>query len=106
MVMHAEGWRRPVHVLLFVAMCCPQSWRFWAFGRDRSQVDNSAAHPTSARNEGSTKRARELFRQGVDLIEKDRFAAAIPLLHKSADLVHQDARIHHYLVLAHCITLT
>src|SRR5437773_10629569 len=69
MVMYAEGWR-PVYVLLFVAMCCPQSRRFWAFGRDRSQVDNSAAHPTSARNEGSTKRARELFRQGADLIER------------------------------------
>ena len=95
--MYAEGWRRPVYVLLFVAMCCPQSWRFWAFGRDRSQVDNSAAHATSARNEDSTKRARELFRQGADLIEKDRFAAAIPLLRQAADLDPQEARIHHYL---------
>src|SRR6266567_3784748 len=96
MVMYAEGWR-PVYVLLFVAMCCPQSRRFWASGKDRSQVDNSATHPTSARNEDSTKRARELFRQGADLIEKDRFAAAIPLLRQAADLDPQEARIHHYL---------
>ena len=96
MVMYAEGWR-PVYVLLFVAMCCPQSRRFWASGKDRSQVDNSATHPTSARNEDSTKRARELFRQGADLIEKDRFAAAIPLLRQAVDLDPQEARIHHYL---------
>jgi len=31
------------------------------------------------------------------LIEKDRFAAAIPLLRQAADLDPQEARIHHYL---------
>src|SRR2546428_2697187 len=97
MVMYAEGWRRRVCLLLFVAMCCPQGRQPSAFVRNWSQVGKTPDDSTSVRNEDSASRARELFRQGAALIEKDRFAAAVPLLRQAAGFDPEAAPIHHYL---------
>src|SRR5690349_18593678 len=95
--MYTEGWKRLVYLLLFVVLCHPQSRPLTVFGRAWSEAGKSPADPTAARNEDSAKKARELFRQGTDLIGKDRFAAAIPLLRQAAELDPEAARIHHYL---------
>src|SRR3989442_11490713 len=94
MVMYAEGWRRRVCLLLFVAMCCPQGRQPSAFVRNWSQVGKTPDDSTSVRNEDSASRARELFRQGAALIEKDRFAAAVPFLRPAAELGPEGAPIH------------
>src|SRR2546428_13314938 len=95
MVMYAEGWRRRVCLLLFVAMCCPQGRQPSAFVRNWSQVGKTPDDSTSVRNEDSASRARELFRQGAALIEKDRFAAAGSLLRPAAELCPEAGLNHH-----------
>jgi len=58
----------------------------------RGGIPSDAPRPTDV-----TGAAGDLFQQAAELIEKQQFSAAIPLLQKAVILAPNEGRIHHYL---------
>jgi tetratricopeptide (TPR) repeat protein len=58
----------------------------------RGGIPSDAPRPTDI-----TGAAGDLFQQAAELIEKQQFSAAIPLLHNAVILAPNEGRIHHYL---------
>lgn len=60
--------------------------------QSKGGIPSAAPRPTDVAGA-----AGDLFQRAADLIEKEQFSAAIPLLQKAAALAPNEGRIHHYL---------